>query len=74
MSNPQLNKLKSTIKNATEVALNLSSNLIGNFNDESNFPYKLLLSNTQVSKIRKTFANSPSASVKFLKTQLTKIK
>ena len=74
MSNPQLNKLKSAIKNATEVALNLSSNLIGNFNDESNFPYKLLLSNTQVSKIRKAFANSPSASVKFLKTQLTQIK
>ena len=30
MSNSQLNKLKSAKENGTEVALNLSSNLIGN--------------------------------------------
>ena len=36
------------IKNGTEVTLNLSSNLIGNSNDETNFPHKLLLTNTQV--------------------------
>ena len=35
---------------------NFSSNLIGNSNDETNFPYKLLLIATQVSKIRKAFA------------------
>ena len=33
----QLNKLKSGIKNGTEVTLNLSSNVIGNSNDECNF-------------------------------------
>ena len=48
LSNSQLNKLKSKIKNGTEVTLNLSSNLIGNSNDETNFSNKLLLTDTQV--------------------------
>ena len=34
LSNFQLNKLKSVIKNGTEVTLNLLSNLIGKSNDE----------------------------------------
>ena len=37
LSNSQLNKLKSGNKNWTKVTLNLSSNLIGNSNDETNF-------------------------------------
>ena len=41
LSNSQLNKLKSTIKNETEVVLRLSSNMIGNSNDKSNFPHEL---------------------------------
>ena len=57
LSNSQLDKLKSAIKNETEVTLNLSSNLIGNPYDETNFSYKLLLTNTQVSKIRVAFPN-----------------
>ena len=73
LSNSQLNKLTSGIKNGTEVTLNLSSNLIGNFNDETNFPHKLLLTNTQVSKIRKSSANGLSANIKFSKTQLSKM-
>ena len=40
---------------------------IGNFNDETNFPHKLLLTDTQVSKIRKAFENGSSANVKFSK-------
>ena len=51
--NPQLSKLKSAIKNGTEVTLNLSSNLIGNSNDETNFLHKLLLTDIQVSKFVK---------------------
>ena len=43
LANSQLNKLKSAIKNGTEVTLSLSSNLIGNSNNETNFPHKLLL-------------------------------
>ena len=48
LSNSQLNKFKSTIKNETEVVLKLSSNIIGD--NEINFPHKLLLTNRQVSK------------------------
>ena len=55
--NLQFNKLKSGIKNGTEVILKLSSNVAGDSNDKNNFPHKLLLNNTQVSKFRKAFAN-----------------
>ena len=48
LSNSQLNKLKSAIKNGTEVTLNLLPNSIGNSNDKTNFPHKLLLTDTQV--------------------------
>ena len=68
MSNSQLNKLKSAIKNGTEVTLKLSSNVIGSSNDETNFSHKLLLTDAQVSKIRKAFANGLSANIKFSKT------
>ena len=71
MCNSQLKKLKSGIKNGTEVTLNLSSNAVGNSNDETNSPHKLLFTNTQVSKICKAFANGSSANVKFSKTQQT---
>ena len=73
LSNLHLNKLKSTIKNRTEVTLNLSSNLFGSSNDKTNFPHKLLLTNTQVSKIHKVFTNGSSANIKFSKTQLSEI-
>ena len=39
----QLNKLKSGIKNGSKVILNLSSNMIGDSNDEANFLHNLLL-------------------------------
>ena len=55
LSNSQLNKLKSAIKNETEVVLRLSSNMIGN--NETNFPHELLLTDRQVSSLRKSFAN-----------------
>ena len=45
LSNSQLNKLKSAIKNETDAVLRLSSNMIGNLDDETNFPLKLLLTN-----------------------------
>ena len=45
----------------------LSSNVVGNSNDENNFPHKLLLTNTQVSKLRKAFANNFSASINYQK-------
>ena len=57
LSNSQLNKLKSAIKNETKIILRLSSNVIGNSGYETNFPYKLLLANRQVANLRKAFAN-----------------
>ena len=72
LSNLQLNKLKSGIKNGIAVTLNLSSNLNENSNNETNFPQKLLLRNRQVSKIRKAFANGSSANIKLSKAQLPK--
>ena len=72
LSNSQLNKLKSGIKNDTEVTLKISSNVVGDSNDEHNFSWKLL-TNTQVSKLHKAFANNSSANIKLSKTQLHKI-
>ena len=73
LSNSQLNKLKSTIENGIEVTLNLSSNIIADSDDENNFLHKLLLTNTQVSRLRKAFANNSSANIKLSKIQLHKI-
>ena len=47
LSNSQLNKLKYAITNGIKVTLNLSSNVVGDSNDENNFPRKLLLINTK---------------------------
>ena len=47
--------------------------MIGNSNDETYFPHKLLFTDTQVLKICKAFANGSSANIKFSKIQLSKI-
>ena len=52
LSNSQLNKLKSGIKSGTEITLKIYSNVVVDSNDENNFPHKILLSNTQVSRLR----------------------
>ena len=73
LSNSQLNKLKFAIKNETEVVLRLSLNMIGNSNDETNFPHELLLTNRQVANLRKVFANNSSTDIILSKTQLSKM-
>ena len=73
LSKPQLNKLKSAVKKETDVALRLSSNMLGNSNDETNFPDKLLLINRQAANLCKTFANHTSTNTKLSKTQLSKM-
>ena len=72
LSNAQLSKLKSRIRYGAEVTFDLSSNVIGNSTNETNFPHRLLLTNTEVSKLRETFANYLWANVKLSKTQLHK--
>ena len=74
LSNSQLNKWKSRIKNGTELTSKISSNVVGDSNEENNFPHGLFLTNTQVSKLRKAFVSSPSANMtKLSKTPLHKI-
>ena len=73
LSNSQLIKLKSWMKNGTEVNLNLRSNLIRSFHYETNFPHKLFLTDTEVSKVHKAFENGSWANIKFSKTQFSKI-
>ena len=73
LSNSQLNKLKSSIKNETDVVLRISSNMVGNSNDNTNFPHELLLTNRQVENIRKAFANHSLTDIKLSKTQLSKM-
>ena len=73
LSNSQLNKLKSAIKNENDVIIRLSPNMIGDSNDKANFPHELLLTGRQVSSIRKAFANNSSVDIKFSKTQLSKM-
>ena len=71
LSNSQLNKFKSAIKNETEVVLRLSSNMIGD--NETNFPHKLLLTNRPVGNLRKVFSNYLSTDIKLSKTQASKM-
>ena len=65
------NRLKSAIKNEADVVLRLSSNMIGNSEDETNFPHKLLLTNREVANLRKAFVNHTSTDIKMSKTQLS---
>ena len=62
LSNSQLNKLKLVYYK-----------LIGNSDDETNFPLKLLLTNRQVANLRKAFANYLSIGIKLSKTQLSRM-
>ena len=73
LSNSQLNKLKSSIKNETDVVLRISSNMVSNSNSNTNFPHELLLTNRQVANICKAFANHSSIDIKLAKTQLSKM-
>ena len=53
LSNSQFSYLKSAIKNENDVVLRISSNMVGNSNDNSSFPHELLLTNRQIENIRK---------------------
>ena len=72
-SNSQLNKSKSSIKNKTDVVLRISSNMVSNSNDNTNFPHELLLTNRQVANIRKAFAKNTSTDIKLSKIQLSEM-
>ena len=71
LSNSQLNKFKSAIKNETEIVLRLSSNIISD--NKTDFPHKLLLTNRKVADLHKAFANHSSVNIKLSKTKLSKM-
>ena len=70
--NVKLNELKSAVKNETSVVLRLLSNIIGNFDDETIFSFKLLF-NRQAANLPKSLANSLSVNIELSKIQLSKI-
>ena len=47
--------------------------MVGNSNDNTNFPHELLLINRQVANIRKAFPKNTSTDIKLSKTQLSKM-
>ena len=50
--------------------MKISSNVVGDSDDENDSSHKLSLTNTQVSKLRKAFSNNSSANIKLSKSQL----
>ena len=46
--------------------------MVGDSNDKTSFPHKLLFINTQVSRFRKAFVNGSSANTIFSETHLSK--
>ena len=73
LSNSQLNKITSAMKNENDVVTRISPSMIGDSNDKGNFLHELLLTDRQVSSTRKPFSNNSSVDIKFSKTQLLKI-
>ena len=73
LSNSQHHKLRLGIENCTEIILKISSNFVGDFNEDDHFPLKLLLSNTQASNLCKALVNGSSANIKLSITQLHKL-
>ena len=69
----QYNSLNVKLRNETDVVLRLSSNMIGDSDDKIYFLYELLLTNRQVSNLRKAFAKNISSDIMLSKTQLSKI-
>ena len=56
-SNLQFSKLKSGTKNGIKVNLSISSNVVGDSENVTDFLHKLLLTDTQDSRICKAFEN-----------------
>ena len=47
--------------------------MVGNSDDETNFPHKLLLTNRQVASLHKAFANKSSTDIMLSKIELSKM-
>ena len=69
LTNTQLNKLKSAVKNKTGIILRLNKK---NFEDEE-LPHELFLTTRQTTEIRNAFANNMSTDIKLSKAQIPKV-
>ena len=69
LSDAQLKKLKTAVKNKTETALRISLKMF-NGND---LPQELLLTKKQKTKLRNVFNNNISTDLKLSKAQISKI-
>ena len=69
LSNSQLNKLKSAIKNIQETILRMDVKMLNG----NNLPHELLLTTRQTTKLRNAIENNMSTDIKLSKAQISKI-
>ena len=69
LTNTQLKKLKTAVKNKTEATLRMNLKML-NGND---LPHELLLTTIQKTKLRNPFNNNMSTDLKLSKAQISKI-
>ena len=68
LSDTQLKKLKTAVKNKTGTTLRMSLKML----DGNDLPHELLLTRRQKSKLRNGFNNNMSTNLKFSKAQILK--
>ena len=69
LSDSQLNKLKSAVKNQTEVTLRVNIKIF----EGKYLPHELFLTKRQKTRLVNAFENNMSADIKLFKTQISKI-
>ena len=69
LSNSQLNKLKSAVKNNQRTILRMNARMLS----ANNLPYELLLTIRQTTKLRNAIENNMSSDIKLSKAQISKI-
>ena len=70
LSNLQVNKLKTAVKNNEGTTLRISAKM---FNSQDLPPHELFLTKRQISKLRNAIENNMSADIKSSKAQIKKI-
>ena len=68
ISDSQINKLKSAVKNRQETTLRMNTRMFS----ANNLPRGLLLTTRQTSKLRNAIENNTSTDIKFSKGQISK--
>ena len=69
LSDSQLNKLKSAVKEGQETTLRMNIRMFS----ATNLPHKLLLTTRQTTKLRNAIENNMSTDIKLSKAQISKI-